>query len=141
MLMTKDSGTTLDTLPNHRQQFEILTLKEKTFLDDQTKTNILNNYFISVRTDEPELLHSLPTLNTNVKCTLRNLEILPTELTKRKPDKVSGPDLLNVNVLRNCLEVVEEQKDLGMTICDNLKPSTHIKYIRPTNKANQRRTN
>ena len=34
------------------------------------------------------------------------------------------------------LEVVGEQKDLGITICDNLKPSTHIKYI--TTKANQR---
>ena len=56
---------------------------------------------------EPELLHSLPTLDTDVKCTLYNLEILPTEvstmLTKLKPEKSSGPDLLNVNILRNCL--------------------------------------
>ena len=27
------------------------------------------------------------------------------------------------------LEVAEEQKDLGNTICENVKPSTHIKYI------------
>ena len=63
---------------------------------------------ISVLTDEPELLHSLPTLDTDVKCTLYYLEILPTEVrtkfTKLKPDKASGPDLLNVNVLRNCLD-------------------------------------
>ena len=48
-----------------------------------------------------------PTLDTDVKYTLNNLEILPTEvktkLTKLKPDKTSGPNLLNVNVLRNCL--------------------------------------
>ena len=34
------------------------------------------------------------------------------------------------------LEVVEKQKDLGITICENLKTSTHIKYI--ATKANQR---
>ena len=33
------------------------------------------------------------------------------------------------------LEVVEEQKDLGITICVNLKPSTHLKYV--TAKTNQ----
>ena len=33
------------------------------------------------------------------------------------------------------LEVVKEQKDLGITICENLKPSSHIKYI--TTKVNQ----
>ena len=33
------------------------------------------------------------------------------------------------------LEVAEEQKDLGITICENLKPSTHIIYI--TRKTNQ----
>ena len=51
----------------------------------------------------------LPTLDTDVKCALHNLEILPTEvktkLTKLKPDKASGPDLLIVNVLRNCLDL------------------------------------
>ena len=96
MLTIKDSGTTLDTLPNHRHQL-VIKLKQT-----------LNHYFIYVLTDEPELLHSLPTLDTDVKCTLYNLEILPTEvrtkLTKLKPDKDSGPDLLNVNVLRNCLD-------------------------------------
>ena len=30
MLTIKDSGTTLDTLPNHHQELVILTLKEKT---------------------------------------------------------------------------------------------------------------
>ena len=34
------------------------------------------------------------------------------------------------------LEVVEEHIDLGITICENQKLSTHIKYI--TTKANQR---
>ena len=85
-----------------------LNFKGKHFSDNQTKANILNNYFIFVLTDEPELLHSLPTLDTDVKYTLHNLEILPTEvrtkLTKLKPDKANGPDLLNVNVLRNCLD-------------------------------------
>ena len=68
-----------------------LNFEGKSFSDDQTKANILNNYFISVLTDEPELLHSLPTLDTNVTCALHNLEIFPTEvktnLTKLKPEK------------------------------------------------------
>ena len=85
-----------------------LNFEGKNFSDDQTKANILNNYFISVLTDESGSLHSLPTLHTDVKYTLCNLDILPTELrtklTKLKPDKASGPDLLNVNVLRNCLD-------------------------------------
>ena len=85
-----------------------LNFEGKNFSDDQTKVNILNYYFISVLTDEPELLHSLPTLDTDVKYTLYNLESLPTEvrtkLTKLKPDKAIGPYLLNVNVLRNCLD-------------------------------------
>ena len=34
------------------------------------------------------------------------------------------------------LVVVEEQKYLGITICENLKPRTHITYI--TTKVNQR---
>ena len=69
MLTIKDSGTTLDTLPNQ---------KGKNFSDDQIKANILNNYLISVLTDELELLHSLPTLDTDVKCTLYNIKVLPT---------------------------------------------------------------
>ena len=81
-------------------------MKGKNFSDDQTKANMLNIYVfnIYVYTNEPQLLHSLPTLNTNVKCTLYNLEILHTEvrtkLTNLKPDKASGPDLLNVSVLK-----------------------------------------
>ena len=71
-----------------------LTFEEKKFSDDQNKANIKKKNFISILTNESELQHSLPTLYTNVKCTLYNLEILPT----------SGPDLLNVNVLRNCLD-------------------------------------
>ena len=57
-----------------------LNFEGKNFSDDQTKANILNNYFISVLTDKPELLHSLPTLDTDVKYTLYNLDILPTEV-------------------------------------------------------------
>ena len=72
-------------------------------LNFEAKANILNNYFIYVLTDEQELLHSLPTLDTIVKCTLYNLEVR-TQLTKLKPDKASGPDLLNVNIFRNCLD-------------------------------------
>ena len=46
-----------------------LNFEGKNSSDDQTKAN---NYFISVLTDEPESLHSLPTLDTNVKCTMYN---------------------------------------------------------------------
>ena len=104
MLTIKDYGTALDPLPNHHQQLVILTMKEKTSQMIKLKQTY---YFIYVLTDEPEL-HSLPTLDNDVKCTLYNLDILPTEvrtkLTKLKPDKASGPDLLKVNVLRNCLD-------------------------------------
>ena len=86
-----------------------LNFEGKNFSGDQTKANILNNYFISVLTDEPELLHSLPTLDTDVKYTLYNLDILPTEvrkkLTKLKPDKAGGPGLLNVNVFKKLLRL------------------------------------
>ena len=49
-----------------------LNFEGKNVSDDQTKANILNSYFVSVLTDEPELLHSLPTLDTdeNVHCTI-----------------------------------------------------------------------
>ena len=47
-----------------------LNFEGKNFSDDQTKANILNNYFISVLTDESGSLHSLPTLHTDVKYTL-----------------------------------------------------------------------
>ena len=67
--LTKSSSTISD-----------LNFEGKNFSDDQTKANILNYYFIYVPTDEPELLHSLHTLDTDVKCALYNLEILPTEV-------------------------------------------------------------
>ena len=66
---TKSSSTICD-----------LNFEGKNLSDNKTKANILNNYFISVLTDESELLHSLPILDTDVKCTLYNLEILPTEV-------------------------------------------------------------
>ena len=76
---TKSSSTILD-----------LNFDGKNFSDDQTKANISNNYFIYILMDEPQLMPYLPTLDTDVKCTLYNLEILPTEvwtkLTKLKPD-------------------------------------------------------
>ena len=64
MLTIKDSGTS----PNYTRHFtkssstiSDLNFEGKNFSDDQTKANLLNNYFISVFIDEPQLLHSLPT--------------------------------------------------------------------------------
>ena len=116
---TKSSSTTGD-----------LNFEGKNF--DQTKANILNNYFISLLTDKPELLHSLPTLDTDVKYTLYNLEILSTEvrtkLTKLKPDKACGPDLLNVNVLRNCLDF-----DISLAYIFKKNPCKQANYQRIAN--------
>ena len=46
--------------------------------------------------------------------------------TKHQPCTLNG----------KILQVLGEQKDLGVTVCNNLKPISHIKHI--TTKANQR---
>ena len=51
--------------------------------------------YLHVLTDEPDIQHSLPTVDTNVDFALYNREILPTEernkLNNFKPDKACGP--------------------------------------------------
>ena len=53
--MITDFGTTLDTTKSSSTTSD-LNFEGKTFSDDQTKANILNNYFKSALADESEKL-------------------------------------------------------------------------------------
>ena len=58
---------------------------------------------LCVLTDEPDIQHSLPTVDINVDFVRYNREFLPTEkrnkLNNLKPDKAWGPYLRHANVL------------------------------------------
>ena len=74
--------------------------------DDKDKAELLNEFFASVLTNETDINHSeLPDCE-NVKFTVKDLILVPSDvrvkLTKLAGNKASGPDLISVNVLRNC---------------------------------------
>ena len=76
-------------------------------VEDNTNATLLNQYLVSVLTDEPDITTSLanPT-DHNPSYILRNL-IITTQsvrdiLMKLKPNKASGPDKINVNILKSC---------------------------------------
>ena len=69
---------------------------------------MLNDYFISVLTDETEINRSeIPEAGENVEHVLKDIHWDPEDvrekLMKLKMNKASGPDLINVCVLKNCL--------------------------------------
>ena len=75
--------------------------------DDTKKAEMLNNFFISVNTDETPLDSSH--LNMEYKAPtfiLRDIEVTLSEVRKKlcklKANKASGPDNISINVLRNC---------------------------------------
>ena len=74
--------------------------------DDTGKAEVLNSFFVSVNTDEPPLESSqyLPTDN-EPKPVLRDIKFsvddVRKKLIKLKANKASGPDELNVNVLKH----------------------------------------
>ena len=75
--------------------------------DDSAKAKILNEYFISVLTQEPEVLGTLPdVVDANPQHLLEDFTILSSTLRKKwtrlKANRASGPDQISVNVLRNC---------------------------------------
>ena len=98
----------------------------KMFADD---TKLYSN--ISTLADCEALQHDLNKLAVWSKAWLLNFNATKCVVLKIR-QSLNYAYTLNGEIL----EIVEEQKDLGITICKNLKPSTHIKYT--TTKANQR---
>ena len=86
------------------QTIEVLEDNDIKITDDREKAEILNNFFISVLVDEPEL-SSTSDDPPEVASTLHTIQLTPEDirkkLTKLKPNKASGPDGVNINVLRN----------------------------------------
>jgi len=81
---------------------------EDNISDDTAKANILNDYFVSVLTDEPPLdSNMLPTEPLTQR--LSELHVTQEDIRKKlqqlKANKASGPDNVNVNVLRQCLDL------------------------------------
>ena len=84
---------------------EVLLQNDIKITDDTQTANNLNDFFISVLTQEEIPETSLPKL-TNPYHILTNyhitLEMVQKKLNKLKPNKASGPIEISVNVLRNC---------------------------------------
>ena len=79
----------------------------KKVTEDTEKANILNKYFISVLTEEPDILNSLPDVpDANPQHILEDFtitsDIVRKKLLRLKANRASGPDLISVNVLRYC---------------------------------------
>ena len=75
--------------------------------DDTKKAELLNDFFASVLTDESDINKSeMPDLGENVDSVLKDISWDPEDvrfkLIQLKADKAAGPDLVSVNVLRNC---------------------------------------
>ena len=86
---------------------DMLVHEGEKITDDSAKAKILNEYFISVLTQEPEILGSLPeVVDAKPQNLLEDFTILQDtirkKLTRLKANKASGPDQISINVLRNC---------------------------------------
>ena len=85
---------------------EVLENEGKKVTEDNEKAEILNNYFVSVLTKEKPPDFSLPKAE-NVPNLLLEITVTPEmireKLKKLKPNKASGPDKVNINVLRSCM--------------------------------------
>jgi len=79
------------------------------YVDDSSKADILNDFFVSVLTREEPLEHSLDIEDSHVQNSICDILITPDivrgKLHKLKPNKACGPDMVHVNVLRNTLEL------------------------------------
>ena len=79
--------------------------------DDAGKAEVLNDFFSSVLTDETPLdsTHYHANDNKNPKNILRDIEFTVDDVRKKlaslKANKASGPDAVNVNVMRQCLDM------------------------------------
>ena len=80
--------------------------------DDSKKADIMNDFFCSVLTDETPMDSShttRPSDSSRPKVILRDIDFSVSDvrlkLSKLKANKASGPDGLNVNVMRVCLDL------------------------------------
>ena len=80
--------------------------------EDSDKAELLNSYFTSVLTHEPEITITLPQ-NPNPHSILLDFEIMPItvrdKLTKLKLNKACGPDEVSVNVLKKSINYSEKK--------------------------------
>ena len=87
---------------------EVLEDQGNKITDDNDKANLLNDFFTSILTDEPNLDTEDDTLQgpNPATHTLDHIVFLPsdirTKLLNLKPNKASGPDSVNINILRQC---------------------------------------
>ena len=75
--------------------------------EDIEKATILNKYFISVLAEEPDILTSLPDVtDANPNHILNDFSVsidsVRKKLLRLKANRASGPDQINVNILRKC---------------------------------------
>ena len=75
--------------------------------EDIEKATILNKYFISVLTEEPDILTSLPEVtDANPNHILNDFSVYTDSVRKKllrlKANRASGPDQINVNIIRKC---------------------------------------
>ena len=83
---------------------DMLVHEGKQITEDPLKAEILNKTFISVLTDEPplEFMPERPKVDNVLLDFVFTPEAVREKLVKLKMNKASGPDGVNVNVLRNC---------------------------------------
>ena len=74
--------------------------------DDSEKADLLNRFFASTLTDEPDIVTSLPLPETQNTHLLLDIDISPLmireKLAKLKANKAGGPDKISSNVLGEC---------------------------------------
>ena len=86
---------------------DMLEHQDKKVSEYAEKATILNDYFISVLTKEPDILSSLPDVtDANPDHILEDFtvttDIVRKKLLRLKANRASGQDQISVNVLRNC---------------------------------------
>ena len=66
---------------------DIIKDQGDTISDDPQKADILNNYFISVLTSEPDIIGSLPeVVDANPQSIIEDFHITPSYIRKKLPD-------------------------------------------------------
>ena len=76
--------------------------------DDSEKTDLLNRFFASTFTDEPDIVTSLPLPETQNTHLLLDIDIhvsplmIREKMAKLKANKAGGPDKISSNVLSEC---------------------------------------
>ena len=102
-----DSGISPDISPNiYSSTIDVLEDQNHNLITDEvTKSSMLNNFFLSVLTQEPPFTHPDVDPPVQTSTILNNLIITPQmvehTLSKIKANKACGPDGCHVNALKN----------------------------------------